>query len=195
MAAQQQASAANRRLAQQLANRPGLAMGDFNQMQQPMGMSMPMNNQMMPPPPQRSLKQRLGKANVKARLNLDAVGRGGMQPRGRGAFPRGAPRFPRGRGQGGNIQMRGRGGGGMRGGVNASPRGGPFASPALESTRLFVTGNSDLLGVGAAGEPVEECEVRVKVCVEEEACAGEVEAVVVAEVEETPCPENSLIIS
>ncbi|KAK7497865.1 hypothetical protein BaRGS_00010999 [Batillaria attramentaria] len=123
MAAQQQASAANRRLAQQLANRPGLAMGDFNQMQQPMGMSMPMNNQMMPPPPQRSLKQRLGKANVKARLNLDAVGRGGMQPRGRGAFPRGAPRFPRGRGQGGNIQMRGRGGGGMRGGVNASPRG------------------------------------------------------------------------
>ncbi|KAK7096262.1 chromatin target of PRMT1 protein-like isoform X3 [Littorina saxatilis] len=163
MVAQQQASAANRRLAQQLAHRPGvnMNMNSMNQYPGPrgggrgmgmdnmnmggigmnnmggMGMNnmggMGMNNMggmNMPPPQQeqRSLKQRLGKANVKARLNLDAVGRGaGMMMRGgRGQmnFSRGGPRGGfRGQGQGAAPMMRGRGGRGLPRGMNPGFRG------------------------------------------------------------------------
>lgn len=127
MAAQQQASAANRRLAQQLANRPGIGMMNMAQ-QQPINMSPRYPSQ----PPQRSLQQRLGKSNIKARLNLEAVGRGGgmQQGRGRGFMQWG--RDGRGRGQSiqtprgasrgrGNIQ---RGRGSPRGVGNYPVRGG-----------------------------------------------------------------------
>ncbi|XP_076438757.1 uncharacterized protein LOC143277739 isoform X2 [Babylonia areolata] len=139
MVAQQQASAANRRLAQQLANRPGVNMnpyqggggggGGVGGGLMDMG-SMGMGG--MPPPQQqqqRSLKQRLGRGNIKARLNLDAVGRGGppMGMRGRGHSPvnfnnRGG--FRGGRGQGSPMQpMRGRGGRGALRGTNTFFRG------------------------------------------------------------------------
>ncbi|XP_067654275.1 chromatin target of PRMT1 protein-like isoform X1 [Haliotis asinina] len=96
MVAQQQASAKNRRLAQQLANRPGVG-PMINQPQISMpgsGVAVAMRLK------KRSLQQRLGRSNVKARLNLSAVGRG--QPRG---GQRGNRRGARGmrRGRGGPI--------------------------------------------------------------------------------------------
>ncbi|KAL8565840.1 hypothetical protein ACOMHN_057266 [Nucella lapillus] len=145
IAAQQQASAANRRLAQQLANRPGLNMNPY-QAAGGGGVGMEMGGVgamggggggggimgMSPPQQQRSLKQRLGRGNIKARLNLDAVGRGG--PMGMGVRGRGQPQgnsfsrgFRGGRGGMGNPMMqpmRGRGGRGAMRGSNTFIRGG-----------------------------------------------------------------------
>ncbi|XP_046339899.1 chromatin target of PRMT1 protein-like isoform X2 [Haliotis cracherodii] len=94
MVAQQQASAKNRRLAQQLANRPGVGpMMNQPQISMPgTGVAVAMRLK------KRSLQQRLGRSNVKARLNLSAVGRG--QPRGGGqrGNRRGARGMRRGRG-------------------------------------------------------------------------------------------------
>ncbi|XP_062569336.1 chromatin target of PRMT1 protein-like, partial [Saccostrea cucullata] len=88
MAEAQQASSANRRLAQQMANRPTAGSTEN----------------------QKGLKQRLGRTNVKARLNLSAV-------RGRG------------RGGGGGFNRGQRGGGrGQRGGSRGGP-GGDAMSP------------------------------------------------------------------
>ncbi|XP_041355895.1 chromatin target of PRMT1 protein-like isoform X1 [Gigantopelta aegis] len=106
IAQQQQASAKNRRLAQQFANRPG--MGSPNSLSEDgmanrVGVVTAMKNT------KRSLQQRLGRGNIKARLNFAAVGRGGDQMGGRGQ--------PRGRG------MR-RGRGGQRGWVNPVGDGG-----------------------------------------------------------------------
>ncbi|KAL3884726.1 hypothetical protein ACJMK2_024996 [Sinanodonta woodiana] len=109
MASAQQASAANRRLAQQLANRPSVqaALGNLNKM---------------------SVKQRLGPSNVKARLNLNAV-RGGVGGQ-RGGLGRGSGQRG-GLGRGGQFRRgRGSGQGGLRGSPTAGGgRGGRFASP------------------------------------------------------------------
>lgn len=89
MAAAQQASSANRRLAQQMANRPTV--------------------QAALKIKKASLKQRLGHTNVKARLNMNAVrGRGGGRGFNRGL--RGGARGQRGGGapRGGSMA---RGGG------------------------------------------------------------------------------------
>ncbi|XP_034321371.2 chromatin target of PRMT1 protein isoform X3 [Magallana gigas] len=121
MAAAQQASSANRRLAQQMANRPTV--------------------QAALKIKKASLKQRLGHTNVKARLNMNAVrGRGGGRGfnrglRGgvRGQRGGGAPRggsMARGGGDGMTSRGRGRGGFGQPikqgGGFGSSPRGGGF---------------------------------------------------------------------
>ncbi|XP_064596047.1 chromatin target of PRMT1 protein-like isoform X2 [Liolophura sinensis] len=106
MAAQQQASVQNRRLAQQMANRPSVqAALKIKQ----------------------SLKQRLGKSNIKARLNLPNVPRG----RGRGVVITTGRGRGRGRGRGGsqaNLTQVGttmnRGGTGLRRGFRGRGRGG-----------------------------------------------------------------------
>ncbi|GAB1607201.1 hypothetical protein Ahia01_001003400 [Argonauta hians] len=88
MAAQQQASVRNRRLAQQMANRPSVIAALKIK--------------------RRSLKQRLGKSNVKSRLSLSVM-------RGRGSRSRGS-RGGRFRGRGLNPTMRGGMSGRSRGG-------------------------------------------------------------------------------
>ncbi|XP_048749258.2 chromatin target of PRMT1 protein-like isoform X2 [Ostrea edulis] len=120
MAATQQASSANRRLAQQMANRPTV--------------------QAALKIKKASLKQRLGTTNVKARLNMNAVrgrgvrGTGGGFNRGRGGGQRGQrggsrggggdAMSPRGRGRGGFGQMnKTLGGGGFRGNQRGGFRG------------------------------------------------------------------------
>ncbi|XP_064596048.1 chromatin target of PRMT1 protein-like isoform X3 [Liolophura sinensis] len=107
MAAQQQASVQNRRLAQQMANRPSV--------------------QAALKIKQKSLKQRLGKSNIKARLNLPNVPRG----RGRGVVITTGRGRGRGRGRGGsqaNLTQVGttmnRGGTGLRRGFRGRGRGG-----------------------------------------------------------------------
>ncbi|KAL5020315.1 hypothetical protein ScPMuIL_003207 [Solemya velum] len=90
LAAEQHATQQNRRLAQQMANRPTVIAALKLK--------------------RRSLMQRLGKANVKARLNFAAVGgQGGFRGRGQG---RGQRRGAR----GGGGRGRGRGGQGFGGG-------------------------------------------------------------------------------
>ncbi|XP_059140661.1 chromatin target of PRMT1 protein-like isoform X3 [Physella acuta] len=149
MAVEHQVSAANRRLAQQLANRPGLQAVPtemFYQQSRGRGQGN-MNNQMR----RKSLQQRLGKTNVKNRLSLPATpqrgrgrgrGRGNAavvqaptgdnlyftnKTRGRGNFsPRGTPRGRgtfRGRGRGTFNRFTGQNTQNRRGGAGAGMRG------------------------------------------------------------------------
>ncbi|GAB1603860.1 hypothetical protein Ahia01_000667300, partial [Argonauta hians] len=101
MAAQQQASVRNRRLAQQMANRPSVIAALKIK--------------------RRSLKQRLGKSNVKSRLSLSVMrGRGSRSRGSRG----GSMGMLRGRGRGGSSSRGGGGGMRSRGGGGPVGRGG-----------------------------------------------------------------------
>ncbi|CAE1306043.1 unnamed protein product [Acanthosepion pharaonis] len=108
MAAQQQASVRNRRLAQQMANRPSVIAAlkikrewQQKQLNNVLDIHGPVQsylNKFQKQESVRSLKQRLGKSNVKSRLSLSVMrGRGGRS-RSRGG------RF---RGRGLNMSMRG----------------------------------------------------------------------------------------
>ncbi|CAL1533092.1 unnamed protein product [Lymnaea stagnalis] len=182
IAAEQQVSAANRRLAQQLANRPGIqsSSSDLYFQQQRGGRQGNVNAAMK----KKSLQQRLGKSNVKNRLSLP----GGQQIRGRGrgrgrgaaiASPnqgtgenlyftnksRGRGTFsPRGtRGNRGTFRGRGRGGynrfdENIRGGDNrrrgGRGRGGPdrFTGQALQNRRGGARGSPRGARRGARGQ-------------------------------------------
>ncbi|XP_059140660.1 chromatin target of PRMT1 protein-like isoform X2 [Physella acuta] len=114
MAVEHQVSAANRRLAQQLANRPGLQAVPtemFYQQSRGRGQGN-MNNQMR----RKSLQQRLGKTNVKNRLSLPATPQRG-RGRGRGRGNAAVVQAPTGDNLYFTNKTRGRG--------NFSPRGTP----------------------------------------------------------------------
>ncbi|XP_052216592.1 chromatin target of PRMT1 protein-like isoform X2 [Dreissena polymorpha] len=133
MAASQQSSQQNRRLAQQMANRPAV--------QAALGQRMPKQ----PMQQTRSLKQRLGPSNVKARLSMDTPtfrgrGRGGRRGggfRGRGqqnGYMSGGDYRGGYRGQ--NFSIRGRGGFSPRWLDDRRPRGrGGFGSRGDASFR------------------------------------------------------------
>uniref|UniRef100_A0A8C2TTT7 Chromatin target of PRMT1 n=1 Tax=Coturnix japonica TaxID=93934 RepID=A0A8C2TTT7_COTJA len=105
---QQLASARNRRLAQQMENRPSV--------QAALKLK------------QKSLKQRLGKSNIQARLGRPAgpIARGAMGGRGLAMGQRGLPRGAMRGGRGGRALLRGglplRGQGLLRGGRGMAPR-------------------------------------------------------------------------
>ncbi|XP_029653433.1 chromatin target of PRMT1 protein isoform X5 [Octopus sinensis] len=115
MAAQQQASVRNRRLAQQMANRPSVIAAlkikrslDYGHAGAPPSRVLADHIDPSNYLSQRSLKQRLGKSNVKSRLSLSVMrGRGGRgrsrggRFRGRGLNP--GMRGMSGRGRGSNL--------------------------------------------------------------------------------------------
>lgn len=125
MAANQQSSQQNRRLAQQMANRPAV--------QAALGLSHARQQQTQPVQYQKSLKQRLGPSNVKARLSLGNNTGGWVR---RGGRQRGGFRGGRGQQQNGSLngsfrgdnrgyfRRRGYGGGRGRGGFSPSRGGG-----------------------------------------------------------------------
>ncbi|XP_005112806.2 chromatin target of PRMT1 protein isoform X2 [Aplysia californica] len=123
VAAEHQVSAANRRLAQQLANRPGVqttAPGLYQQ--PPPGVRQGGNFQGNKMRGKRNLQQRLGQPNIKNRLTLPA----GDQNRGRG----------RGRGRGGNIIQTQGPGGDNQWNVNRRGRGG-FSPRGVRGRGVF----------------------------------------------------------